>query len=216
MTCAADLALVQWFAALHAGPGDAAPPDGAEVQRLVDAARHGDRGAARDLYQGHVRQVFRAVRSLVRDEAEAEDVVQEAFVRALGALHSYRTRPGARFVSWVVAIALNVARRRARWWRRAVPETEERTDREASPEPGPEDEMDRSQKRAALLKALGELPAREREIVALRYGAELSAAEVAEAMGLGEANVRKICERQRQKLLERLQELLREDEGSTP
>ena len=60
--------------------------------------------------------------------------------------------------------------------------------------------------RRALLAALAELPERERRAVSLRYGAELPAAEVAELLGLSEANVRKICERARARLAERLGE----------
>ncbi|MBI5548776.1 MAG: sigma-70 family RNA polymerase sigma factor [Deltaproteobacteria bacterium] len=210
----ADIALVHWFAALG-GPGGAAPSEEVEIQRLVESARRGDRGAARDLYRQHVGPTFRAVRSLVRDESEAEDVVQEAFVSALASLHRYRPQPGARFASWLAAIALNVARRRARWWRRVAPDPAQAgLDLEPSADPSPDEALDHAQRRAALLKALGELPTREREIVSLRYGAELTAAEVGSALGLGEANVRKICERQRRHLLERLGELLGDDEHS--
>ena len=216
MRAALDLELLSWFALLG-GPGEpaASPADEREVERLVGAARGGDRAAGTALYRLHVRHVFRAVRSLVRDEGEAEDVVQEAFVRALTRLDRYRPREGARFVSWVAAIALNVARKRARWWRRAVPEDRAPKDDRAAtgPEADAGEQLDLARRKAALLEALGELEPREREIVSLRYGAELSAAEVGAALVLGEANVRKICERQRKKLLERLREKLG-DEGA--
>ncbi len=60
-------------------------------------------------------------------------------------------------------------------------------------------------RKQALLKALAELPERDRKIVCLRYGAELSAEEVEEVTHVSAANVRKICERQRKALLERLE-----------
>lgn len=206
-----DLELLSWFALLG-GPGGqpASGADEGEVGRLIEAARGGDRAAGNELYRLHVRHVFRAVRSLVRDEAEAEEVVQEAFVRALTGLDRYRPREGARFASWLAAIALNVARRRARWWRRAVGEDEAPKEAAAGTQPDAGEELDLARRKAALLQALGELEPREREIVSLRYGAELTAAEVGEALGLGEANVRKICERQRKRLLERLRETLGE------
>ncbi|MGC4118115.1 MAG: RNA polymerase sigma factor [Myxococcales bacterium] len=212
-----DPELLSWFALLG-GPGEAegfaGGADEREVGALVDAARQGDRSAGTKLYQQHVRAVFRAVRTLVRDEQEAEDVAQEAFVRALTSLEQYRPREGARFVSWVSAIALNVARKRARWWRRAVSDSDEaakkRVEAVSEPHEDPGEALDAARRKQALLAAMAELPPREREVLSLRYGAELSAAEVGEAMGLNEANVRKICERQRQKLLERLQEKLKE------
>ncbi|HEY3444916.1 MAG TPA: sigma-70 family RNA polymerase sigma factor [Myxococcales bacterium] len=211
-----DAELLSWFALLG-GPGEAASgasADEEQVEALVDAARQGDRAAGTRLYQQHVRAVFRAVRTLVRDEGEAEDVVQEAFVRALTRLDQYRPREGARFVSWVAAIGLNVARKRARWWRRAVSDSNEaakkKVESAAGEEPDPGEQLDAARRKKALLEAMAELEPREREVVSLRYGAELSAAEVGEAMGLGEANVRKICERQRKRLLERLQMKLEE------
>jgi RNA polymerase sigma-70 factor (ECF subfamily) len=225
-----DAELLSWFALLggprgpgsegseapdRGGAGAEGPADERQVAALVEAARGGDRAAGTRLYQLHVRAVFRAVRTLVRDEGEAEDVVQEAFVQALTRLERYRPRAGARFVSWVAAIALNVARKRARWWRRAVSASEEATKAKVEGAASAEgqdagEQLDAARRRQALLEAMAELAPREREVVSLRYGAGLSAAEVGEAMGLGEANVRKICERQRKRLLERLQEKLEE------
>lgn len=209
-----DAELLSWFALLG-GPGEAASGvDEAQVEPLVDAARKGDRAAGTRLYREHVRAVFRAVRTLVRDEGEAEDVVQEAFVQALTQLDKYRPKEGARFVSWVSAIALNVARKRSRWWRRAVSESDDAAKRKVETAAGeardPGDELDLARRKKALLEAMAELPPREREVVSLRYGAELTAAEVGEATSLSEANVRKICERQRKRLLERLEAKMKE------
>ncbi len=70
------------------------------------------------------------------------------------------------------------------------------------------DDLDRAKQRAALLHALAELEPREREIVSLRYGAELNAAEIATQLGLDAANVRKILERTRVRLGERIESLV--------
>ena len=61
----------------------------------------------------------------------------------------------------------------------------------------------------ALLVALGELPERERAIVSLRYGAELNASEIAVSLGIEPATARKILERTRARLGERIEALLR-------
>ncbi len=191
-------ALPLLFAAL--GPVE---PDAGEarVAALVAAARGGDRGAARELYRLHAGRVFRAVRALGRSDADAEDAAQETFVRAFAALDRYRPRPGARFVSWLLAIAVNVVRRRARAEAR-VELTPDARDLEPDPEGGDPlgEAVDRAREKAALLAALATLSPRDREIVSLRYGAELSAAEVAASTGVSEANVRKICERARARL----------------
>ncbi len=64
--------------------------------------------------------------------------------------------------------------------------------------------------RIAMLTALQELPERDRQVVTLRYGGELSVAEVAQVASLSEPNVRKICERRRAALLQRIRTLLEE------
>ncbi len=197
------------FAILGAGP-PATAADEEEVQRLVRRARDGSREAARRLYALHVSQVFRAVRPLCASEAEAEDVVQETFIRVLGGLGRYQRRD-ARFISWVLTIALNLARKGLRRRSREAPLTPE--DLEPGGHRGPNEDpageaLDLRLRRRALLAALDELPGRERQVITLRYGAGLSAAEVGELAGVSEANVRKLCQRQRARLLERIKALL--------
>jgi len=65
---------------------------------------------------------------------------------------------------------------------------------------GPERALDEARRRDLLLEALATLTPREREIVSLRYGAELDASEIAKLVGLEPANVRKILERARERL----------------
>lgn len=197
-----SLALAPFFASL--GP-PLLDPGEAAVRALVEAAQGGDGRAVRELYRLHVGRVFRAARAWTRSESDAEDATQEAFVRAFRALPTWRPRPGVRFCSWLLTIALNVVRRRARGEARVTPEPEPglRVEAEGARDPVG-DELVRGLRRGALLAALEELSPRDRELVGLRYGSELTSAEVAEATGLSEANVRKICERARRVLLDAL------------
>ena len=208
MEWAADTPLPTWFSLLVEAGLKEASNELAEAEALAERARGGDREASCRLYELHVGLIYRTVRPLARSEAEAEDVVQEAFVDALADLSRYRRRGDGGFAAWLVTIALNVARRRSRWDRRAVLDPEAGCT--AAVEPSAPEQMDARRRRAALLTALSELGAREREVVTLRYGAELGAREVAGILGLSEANVRKICERQRQRLVSRLQQLMKE------
>src|SRR5512140_3303325 len=89
-------------------------PDEATIQRLVDAARRGDREALRRLYAWHVARVLRAIRAMCRSDADAEDVTQETFAKAFAALDRYEPKAGARFISWLLAIAQNTARKQAK------------------------------------------------------------------------------------------------------
>ena len=193
-------------------PGGAGGPDEEQVQRWVDLARQGDSLAARRLYRMYVGRLFRVVRPLSSSDADAEDAVQDAFVAALGHLDRYQRRPGTRFVAWLVTIALNTARKQARRTQRWRPLSPERVASlqegdgvdGAGAGDGLADALDRRRLGEALLRALSGLPERERRIVVLRYGGELNATEVGALVGEQPATVRKICQRQRERLLERL------------
>lgn len=193
------------FAILLDGRPPGEDPAEDEVQELVRRARAGDAAAAHRIYELFVARIFRTVRPLCVSDAEAEDLTQDTFVNALAALGRYEARSDRRFVAWLVTIALNAARKRAK--RRG------REDRPLTRAPEPTtdggqsqlDEADaRRAQRDALLVALAELSDRDRHIVCLRWGAGLGADEVAQMSGVRAANVRKICQRQRRRLLARL------------
>jgi RNA polymerase sigma-70 factor (ECF subfamily) len=194
-------ALSVWFGA------DAEPLDEEFVLKLVEQARAGDRAARQRLYRQHVNRVYRTVRGTLRSDAEAEDVTQDAMLIALTSLDRYSPRSGTRFVAWLTTIAVNTMRRR---FRRRRPELTATGDLPEVPSGDAElgDDIDRAKQRAALLRALAELGPRERAIVSLRYGAELNAAEIAAQLELEPANVRKILERAREQLGERIQKLM--------
>jgi RNA polymerase sigma-70 factor (ECF subfamily) len=208
--------LASFFAALgrHFG-GEAeplAPLTEDAIARLVERARTGDTDARRTLYEQHVDRVFRAVRGMLRSEADAEDVTQDAMLTVLTSLNKYTPRADARFAAWVTTIAVNTARRR---FRRRRPELTATGDLPEIPDDGedPADRLDRARRRRALLVALAELPERERVVVSLRYGAELNASEIGVIVGIEPATVRKTLERMRARLGERITTLLNPEGG---
>ena len=209
MPCpAAASPLVSLFAVLSSRFGGEAEPLAEDaILRLVEQARAGDTGARQALYAQHVDRVFRTVRGMLRCDADAEDVTQDAMLAVLTSLHKYRPRPDARFAAWVTTIAVNTARRRFRRRRPELTATGELPD---APDDGadPADALDRARQRQALLIALEELPERERTIVSLRYGAELNASEIGIAVGIEPATVRKMLERARTRLGDRIEALL--------
>jgi len=210
----AERELVSWLKLLSAlFGGEVEALDEGAVLQLVERARAGDRVARQRLYRQHVARVFRTVRGMLRSNAEAEDVTQDAMLNVLTSLHRYSPRSGTRFVAWVTAIAVNTARRRFRRKRPELTATGELPE-VADPDGDPGDDLDRARQRAALLRALAELEPREREIVSLRYGAELNATEIAAQLKLDAANVRKILERVRVRLGERIEALA--DNGVKP
>ena len=201
------------FAALSSRlGGDTEPLAEDAIARLVEAARAGDPDARRHLYTQHVDRVFRTVRGMLPSDADAEDVTQDAMLTVLTSLKRYAPRADARFSTWVTTIAVNTLRRRFRRRRPELTTTGDLPER-ADEVVDPADDLDRARRRRALLMALAELPERERTIVSLRYGAELNASDIAVALGLEAATVRKILERCRARLGERIDTLMNPDGG---
>ena len=176
--------------------GDAGSLDEEAILPLVVAARAGDRAAGQRLYRQHVDRVFRTVRGIVHSDMDAEEVTQDTMLTMLTSLDRYAPRTGTRFAAWVTTIAVNTARRR---FRRRRPELADPSDLPQIPDDTAdlERDVDSEKQREVLLRALAVLDEREREIVSLRYGAELDATEIARLLELEPANVRKILERAR-------------------
>jgi RNA polymerase sigma-70 factor, ECF subfamily len=136
---------------------------------LVRAARRGDGAAVDELFRRHWLAAYRAAYLVVGDRAAAEDIAQEAFLKALAALDRFdRRRP---FGPWLHRIAVN----RAIDWTRARalrPEAPAGPDRPAEPEAatGISDEV---------LAALESLTAEHRAVVVLRYLLEYTPGEIA-------------------------------------
>jgi RNA polymerase sigma-70 factor (ECF subfamily) len=195
------------FAAFTPGLDDPEPLAEEAIARLVEQARGGDTGARHTLYVQFVDRVFRTVRGLLPSHADAEDVTQDTMLAVLTSLHAYRPQAGASFAAWVMTIAVNTARRRFRRRRpelTATGELPEAADDGADPGVG----LDRARERRALLAALAELPERERVILSLRYGADLTASDIGAALGTAPATIRKTLERARTRLGERIDALL--------
>ena len=147
----------------------------------VAAARKGDREAFRALVERYQEVAFRAAYLVVRDAAAAEDVAQEGFVRAYGALSSFHE--GQPFRPWLLRIVTNLALNdvRARARRQGLLARFGRLRQD--PEPAPEGAVVVGEQQALLWRAINELPADDRVILYLRYFLELPEREIAAAVG---------------------------------
>jgi RNA polymerase sigma factor (sigma-70 family) len=161
-----------------------------EEQRLVEAARAGDRVAYGRLLACHQEVAFRASYLVTGSGAEAEEATQEACVKAWMALD--RFRPGAPFRPWLVRIAVNEARNRRRGaGRRAGLTLRLSADRVAvAVAPSAEDEALAAVERARLVAALEELREADQLVIAARYLLGLSESETAIALGLRRGTVK--------------------------
>lgn len=161
---------------------------------LLARAGRGEEAACRELLRRHGPRLFSVVEATHRDASLAEDVVQETFLRAID--RAGQLRDEARLFPWLVRIALRVAIDHRRKTRRESP-LDETWDTPSRPEDGPDRRAEASQDARLVEKALSELPEYQRELVALRYFAHMSAAELSEVFGKSEVAIRKDLQRAR-------------------
>ena len=147
------------------------------------------------LMRRHNQRIYRAIRSILRDDSETEDVMQETYVRAFEHLGQFEGR--ARFSTWLTRIAVNEAIRRSIARGKLDPLEPEIVEREdqgmpafQQPSPTPESNASQSELRSILEKAVLALPDGYRAVVMLRDIEDMSTADTAEALSLSEANVK--------------------------
>jgi RNA polymerase sigma-70 factor (ECF subfamily) len=173
---------------------------------LVARARRGEARAYEDLVREHQTMAFRLAYVIAGDTGDAEDVVQDAFVKAYRALG--RFRPGAPFRPWLLSIVANEARNRRRSARRRADLTlraaEERPAGGAAP--SPEGAVLVGERRAALLAAVNGLREEERLVVGLRYLLDLGEEETAAALGVPRGTVKSRLSRALAHLRETMEE----------
>lgn len=176
------------------------PPD-EEIARRVLA---GETALFEVLMRRHNQRVYRAIRALLRDEAEVEDAMQQTYLSAY--LHLAEFAGSARLSTWLVRIAVNEALGRLRRGRRlvALAETVEGIDMTRTPPESPEDTAERHELTGLLERAVDGLPEMYRAAFMLREVEGLSTAEAAEALGTSEDVVKTRLHRARALLHERL------------
>lgn len=141
------------------------------------------------VYEEHVWRVYGFIAYRMADRHRAEDLTQVTFERALRAWSRYDPRRASER-TWLLAIAHNVLVDDHRRRRPVVVDTID--ERQMPVAVGPEERMNGAPE---LLDALATLPDRDREVLALRYGGDLSGPEIAELTGLSLANVHQIISR---------------------
>src|ERR1700675_3508607 len=162
-----------------------------EAGGAVERAQSGDSDAFRLLVEQHSRAVFRLAFRLTGNEQDAEDVVQETFLRAYRQLDKYEARSS--FSTWLYRIASNYSldlirmRKRHEEKRERGSKAEERDILQSIPvnAPGPDRIAHSNQVQERVNEALNELSDQERTAFVLRHFEGLSIDEIGEALGTG-------------------------------
>lgn len=162
-------------------------------EEVVDRVRAGDTALYEIIMRRYNQRLYRVARAIVRDDGEAEDVMQAAYVRAYEHLGQFAGR--APFSAWLTRIAVHEALLRLRK-RSRIDQLE---DSEivggaglnmAETSPDPEQITTRAELRQLLEEAILDLPEQYRAVLMLRDVEELSTAETADALSLTEENVK--------------------------
>lgn len=166
-------------------------------QELLRRVQSGQKEYFYELIKPYQRRVYTAALSVLRNEAEAEDAAQEAFLKALTHIQQFRAE--ARFSTWLLQIAVNEALMRRR---RAHPEfmepIGERQDEEGIYTPRdfadwreiPSETLERKEIRQKLAEGIATLADKYRQVFVLRDVEQMSIQETAEALGISQASVK--------------------------
>ena len=165
---------------------------------LIRRIQNGESNLFYELVRPYQRAVFLAALSFVKNEADAEEVAQEAILKAFKGLARFRQE--AKFSTWLIQIAINEAKMKPRKDRRHLYESIEEGQRTDEGDYVPKDfadcreipseALEQKELRQALVKALDQLPEKYRSVLVLRDIQHLSIAETAQALGLSEPNVK--------------------------
>lgn len=201
-------------------PNVAEPPS--EETLLVTAARSGDIGAFESLVRRYDRNVFRIAQHITQNREDAEDVVQDAFLKAYQNLGQFQGQ--SKFYTWLVRIAVNEALmrlRRRRPERMISIDEDVKTEEDSMPReiadwsPNPEQQYTQAELKDILGKTIQGLPPSFRTVFVLRDVEGLSTEETASALELSVPAVKSRLLRARLQLRERLNKYFKRRDGES-
>jgi RNA polymerase sigma-70 factor, ECF subfamily len=163
-------------------PTDSGPAD---TDDLMVRVQQGDMSAYQELIRRYQRKVFRVISSYQRNPEDALEVVQDTFLKVYSSRHTWERRRS--FSAWLYRIAINASidryRRDGKEKTTSLDDVSESAVSNSFLRPRtPLDRLRDSERRRALEQAVRSLPARQREVVSLRYFGEMRLEEIAEAL----------------------------------
>jgi RNA polymerase sigma-70 factor (ECF subfamily) len=184
------------------GPALAA---GLDDSQLVPRLRQGDHEAFETVMRHNNQRLFRIARAILKDDHEAEDTVQNAYIALYSRTEEFASHSAVG--AWLSRVTANSAISRLRQSSRAIAlEANEELKSGSSGEPTPEDVAGSSELRRVLEKAIDTLPTGLRSVMVLRDVEGMSGAETAECLGISEPTARVRLHRARTQLRSWLEE----------
>jgi RNA polymerase sigma-70 factor (ECF subfamily) len=161
----------------------------------VALARTGDRGAMHELYERHRSRIFSLAYRYVKNIPDAEDILQDTFIKAFQSLKKCQLDENTYFSTWLYRIAVNCAMDYFRKQRRRDGDDGWQRDLLAADESAavlsPESEFQRQEMKARVEQVLNMLSPRKRMIVVLRHYQQLKINEIADVLGCSQGSVKK-------------------------
>jgi RNA polymerase sigma factor (sigma-70 family) len=171
-------------------------------QHVVERCKGGDNRAQYELYKLYSKAMFNVSMRITNDYAEAEDVLQEAFISAFKNLHAYKSE--ASFGSWLKKIVVNAAINSIRRRRSELVPMDERAAAEVADEVA--DDSDTEWQIEKVRRAIQKLPDGYRVVLSLYLLEGYDHAEIGEVLGVSESTSKSQYSRAKKKLLEIMRE----------
>ena len=148
------------------------------------------------LYTDHVGRVYNFFRYRVEDTVTAEDLTAAAFEKAWSKRHQFRGNAES-FTAWLYTIARNVAND---YFRKSTPLVSLESASHLASQENVAEQLEQAGVFTGLVAAINKLPGRERDLITLKYGADLNNRQIARQLNISESNVGTILNRTLQKL----------------
>jgi RNA polymerase sigma-70 factor (ECF subfamily) len=174
-----------------------------DLRKQVKSAARGDENAAAVLFDAYYGRVFRYAYGRLGNESDAEDVAAETFARVVRDLGKFRWK-GAGFEAWLFRIASNLVIDRTRKASKEMVDEAMVAEREAVAPDSPETEVLRRELAADLSSLLDALVPEQREVLLLRFAADLDTIDVARVMEKNTNAIRQLQFRALQKIREKM------------
>lgn len=157
-------------------------------------AKDGNPDAFRQLYEEHGERIFRIAYRYTGSQSDAEDIMQETFIKAFKNIHTFRANPKNRFSSWLNTICINYTldhlRRQRRRRRHDQVSLSEILQGIQSPNHSPEDEAESKQMGQHINNTLSALPPKQHLIFEMRYSQHMDIKNIAQTLRCSQSNVK--------------------------